>query len=83
MPGDVGIVPRTMGHYVENLSQDEEVEMLEAFRAPRFEDFSLGQWLATTPDRMVSEHVFKDSPRAAKALTDALKAEKESVKAKL
>ena len=42
-PGDVGIVPRNMGHFVENVGT-EEVEMLEVFRAGEFRDFSLFQW---------------------------------------
>ncbi len=42
--GDVGIVPRNMGHFVENVADDEEVEMLEIFRADEFRDFSLFQW---------------------------------------
>ena len=35
VPGDVGIVPRNMGHFVENIG-DEPVEMLEVFRADEF-----------------------------------------------
>jgi oxalate decarboxylase/phosphoglucose isomerase-like protein (cupin superfamily) len=33
MAGDVGIVPRNMGHFIENLSDDEPLEVLEIFRA--------------------------------------------------
>ena len=55
-PGDVGIVPRNMAHFVENIG-DEPVEMLEVFRAAKFEDFSLEQWLAQTPRTMVAEHL--------------------------
>jgi oxalate decarboxylase/phosphoglucose isomerase-like protein (cupin superfamily) len=35
MAGDVGIVPRNMGHFIENLSDDEPLEVLEIFRAGR------------------------------------------------
>ncbi len=59
--GDVGIVPRNMGHFVENIG-DEPVEMLEVFRADEFRDFSLFQWLGETPKRMVVDHLFKDDP---------------------
>jgi oxalate decarboxylase/phosphoglucose isomerase-like protein (cupin superfamily) len=31
--GDVGVVPRNMGHFIENLSDDEPLEVLEIFRA--------------------------------------------------
>jgi oxalate decarboxylase family bicupin protein len=58
--GDVGIVPKSIGHYVENLSETEDLEMLEIFRVSKFKDFSLEQWLGNTPNRMVVEHLFKD-----------------------
>lgn len=58
-PGDVGIVPKNMGHFIENLSDDEEVEILEIFRSDEFLDFSLFQWMASTPKRMVAEHLFQ------------------------
>lgn len=77
--GDVGIVPKSMGHYVENLSDTEEVEMLEIFRAPKFEDFSLEQWLGTTPKRMVAEHIFRADEKAGKAFVEELKGVKQVV----
>ncbi|KAI2472143.1 Bicupin, oxalate decarboxylase/oxidase [Annulohypoxylon bovei var. microspora] len=61
VPGDVGIIPRNMGHFVENIG-DEPIEMLEVFRADEFRDFSLFQWLGETPKRMVVDHLFKDDP---------------------
>jgi len=81
--GDVGIVPVNMAHYVENVSETEDVEMLEIFRAPAFEDFSLEQWLGSTPKRMVAEHLFRENPRAGAEFVDALRAVKEVVKPKL
>jgi oxalate decarboxylase len=51
--GDVGYVPRAMGHYFENVG-DEPVQMLEMFRSDRFEDFSLNQWLGLTPPEVVA-----------------------------
>jgi oxalate decarboxylase/phosphoglucose isomerase-like protein (cupin superfamily) len=83
MAGDVGIVPKSMGHYVENLSDTEEVEMLEIFRGPKFEDFSLDQWLGETPKRMVAEHVFRDKEEAGKTFVAALSTQKAPVKSKL
>ncbi|KZT66255.1 Bicupin, oxalate decarboxylase/oxidase [Daedalea quercina L-15889] len=50
--GDVMIVPRNCGHYIENIG-DEPIEMLEIFKSPRFEEFSLNQWLAVTPPYVV------------------------------
>ncbi|KAG9673546.1 oxalate decarboxylase family bicupin, partial [Aureobasidium melanogenum] len=54
--GDVGIVPKNNAHYVENIGT-EPMEMLEMFRADKFEDFSTEQWLAQTPATTVAEHL--------------------------
>jgi oxalate decarboxylase/phosphoglucose isomerase-like protein (cupin superfamily) len=43
----LGSPGNTMGHFVENLSDDEPLEVLEIFRADRFRDFSLFQWLSS------------------------------------
>ena len=66
MPGDVRIVPKSIGHYVENLSATEEIEMLKNFEASKFEDFSLEQWLAATPSRNIAEHLFKTNPKGSR-----------------
>ncbi|KAL2002884.1 hypothetical protein VTN02DRAFT_5670 [Thermoascus thermophilus] len=79
--GDVGIVPKGMAHYVENLSEDEPVEFLEIFRSAKFEDFSLEQWLAETPDRLVQEHLFAEDKYNGKKFLDALTAGKDPIKA--
>ena len=50
--GDVGYVPRAMGHYFENLG-DEPARMLELFKSDRFSDVSLNQWLGLTPAEVV------------------------------
>ncbi|KAL1965843.1 hypothetical protein VTN77DRAFT_5164 [Rasamsonia byssochlamydoides] len=78
--GDVGIVPKGMAHYVENLSQDEPVEFLEIFRAARFEDFSLEQWLAETPSRLVKEHLFAEDEQAGMKFVESLSAVKDPIK---
>jgi hypothetical protein len=81
MAGDVGIVPRNMGHFIENLSDDEPLEILEIFRADKFQDFSLFQWLGETPRRMVAEHLFATSPKAAKKFLEQIEgAEKDVIK---
>lgn len=81
--GDVCIVPRNMGHFVENLSDDEPIEMLEIFRADEFQDFSLFQWLGETPQRMVAEHVFADDKDAANEFLKQIEgAEKDPIKKK-
>ena len=63
--GDVGVVPRNMGHFIENLDENEPIEVLEIFRSDEFQDFSLFQWLGETPKRLVAEHLFADDKDAA------------------
>ena len=71
--GDVGIVPRNMGHYIQNLSDEEPLEMLEIFRAASFQDFSLAQWLGETPRRLVAEHLFKSDRKAAERFLEEVR----------
>jgi len=83
MAGDVGIVPKNMGHFIENLSDDEPLEILEIFRADKFQDFSLFQWLGETPKRMVADHLFANHKKAGeKFLKQIEDAEKDPIKAK-
>jgi oxalate decarboxylase len=51
--GDVGYVPRNMGHYFENVG-DGPVQMLEMFRSDHFADISANQWLGLTPQQVVA-----------------------------
>ncbi|RYP77268.1 hypothetical protein DL769_003463 [Monosporascus sp. CRB-8-3] len=77
--GDVGIVPRNMGHFVENIG-DEPVEMLEVFRADEFRDFSLFQWMGETPKRLVVDHLFQNDPENGEKFWNRVKsAEKDEV----
>lgn len=79
--GDVGIVPQNMGHFIENLSDDEPVEVLEIFRADRFRDFSLFQWLGETPRRMVADTLFAGDKEAGEKFLKAIEeAEKDPIK---
>ena len=66
--GDVGIVPKNHAHYVENIGEG-EVEMLEMFRASKFEDFSTEQWLANTPGNIVAEHLNLEGEKRKKFLS--------------
>ncbi|EEQ29886.1 putative oxalate decarboxylase [Microsporum canis] len=47
--GDTGVFPDNSGHYIENISKDEELVYLELYKADRVADVSLSQWLALTP----------------------------------
>jgi oxalate decarboxylase len=54
--GDVGYVPKSMPHYVENIGS-EPLRFLELFNAPRFVDVSLTQWMALTPHELVAANL--------------------------
>ncbi|KAF8604741.1 oxalate decarboxylase [Ceratobasidium sp. AG-I] len=54
--GDIGYVPPSMGHYVENLGNT-TLKFLEIFNSDKYEDISLNQWLALTPPDMVKAHL--------------------------
>ncbi|CCD94916.1 Oxalate decarboxylase [Bradyrhizobium sp. ORS 375] len=55
-PGDVGYVPQTLGHYIENTG-DSDLVFLEMFKAPRYQDISLNQWLTHLPPQLVLQHL--------------------------
>ena len=54
--GDVGYVPRTFGHYIENTG-DTDLVYLEMFKADRFQDLSLSEWVAHTPPELIMQHL--------------------------
>jgi oxalate decarboxylase len=62
--GDVGSVPRPMGHYVENTGTT-TLRFLELFRTDRYSDVSLAQWLAFTPAELVRAHLGFDASALA------------------
>ncbi|KAI9899100.1 hypothetical protein N3K66_005561 [Trichothecium roseum] len=70
--GDVGIVPKNMGHFVENIG-DEPIEMLEVFRSDEFRDFSLFQWMGESPQRMVVDTMFADDKEAGEKFWNVVK----------
>jgi oxalate decarboxylase len=53
-PGDIGYVKKALGHYVENIGNTDLVYM-EVFKADRFEEVDLSDWLAHSPIDMVAE----------------------------
>ena len=53
---DVGFVPAMAGHYIENTG-DEDLIFFKMFRAPRYLDFSLNEWIARMPDKMATAHL--------------------------
>ncbi len=64
-PGDIGYVPRNFGHYVENVGATDLV-FVGVFRAPRYEEVSLSNWLTHTPPELVAQHLNIDPQVIAK-----------------
>jgi len=54
--GDVGYVPISNPHYVENIG-DTDLVFLEMFRTDRYEDISLAEWMAHTPHQLIDQHL--------------------------
>ena len=54
--GDVGLVRRNFGHYVENTG-DEQLIYLETFKSDHYEEVSLANWLGHLPPELVSAHL--------------------------
>ncbi len=71
--GDVGYVPMSMSHFIENTGS-EPLLFLELFKAPRFVDVSLAQWMALTPPKLVAAHLNID-----RAVIETLRKDKQPV----
>ena len=67
--GDVGYIPVTLPHYIENTGS-EDLVFLEMFKSPTYSDVSLNNWLAGLPPELVQAHlalkpdVFEAFPKA-------------------
>ncbi|WP_158808400.1 cupin domain-containing protein [Beijerinckia sp. L45] len=57
--GDLGYVQKSLGHYVQNTGTTDLV-FLEIFKADRFAEVALTQWLACTPPELVARHLNLD-----------------------
>jgi oxalate decarboxylase len=64
--GDVGFVPRTMGHYIENIGAT-TMRCINVFNKPIYKDVSLNNWMALSPPDLVRGHLSLDDV-AMKAL---------------
>lgn len=58
-PGDVGVVPKSQGHYIENTGS-EDIEMLVIFKAPEYQEVDLANWLTHAPPELVAQHLNVD-----------------------
>lgn len=54
--GDIGYVPKNLGHYVENVG-DTDLQFVGVFRSARYEEVSLTNWLTHTPPALVAQHL--------------------------
>ncbi len=54
--GDVGSVQNNVGHYIENTGT-EDLEFLEIFKAPEYQDLSFAEWISHTPRTLVMSHL--------------------------
>jgi oxalate decarboxylase len=66
--GDVGYVPITLPHYIENTGNS-DLQFLEMFRSDRYADFSLNKWITHLPPELVLVHL-----RISKSTSDAIPA---------
>jgi oxalate decarboxylase len=64
-PGDVGYVKKNLGHYIQNTG-DTDLQVLEIFRAPQFQDVSLSDWVTHTPPKLVAQHLNLNEQTIAK-----------------
>ncbi|KAF7924766.1 hypothetical protein BELL_0093g00010 [Botrytis elliptica] len=72
--GDVGYIPASNSHYIENTGT-EDVVFLEVLQQPVFSDISVAQWLALTPKQVVM-----DTLGLSEEVVDAIPKEKTLIK---
>lgn len=61
------IADLSLGHYIENTSETDNLTFIEIYKAERVADVSLTQWLALTPADIVAD-VLKISINAVQGL---------------
>ena len=54
--GDVGLVKRSQGHYVQNTGTT-DLQFFAVFKAPTYQEISLSDWLTHTPAALVAQHL--------------------------
>ncbi|KAH7080962.1 RmlC-like cupin domain-containing protein [Paraphoma chrysanthemicola] len=54
--GDVGYVPKSNAHYLENTGNT-TLKFLEVLQATEYSDISVNQWLGLTPKQIVKDHL--------------------------
>ncbi|MGA2578395.1 MAG: cupin domain-containing protein [Bryobacteraceae bacterium] len=54
--GDVGYIPISNPHYIENTG-DSDLVFLEMFKTGEYQDISLAEWMAHTPHLLMNQHL--------------------------
>jgi oxalate decarboxylase len=54
--GDVGYIPISNPHYIENTG-DSDLVFIEMFRTSEYQDISLAEWMAHTPHLLMDQHL--------------------------
>jgi oxalate decarboxylase len=54
--GDVGYIPISNPHYIENTG-DSDLVFMEMFRTSEYQDISLAEWMAHTPHLLMDQHL--------------------------
>jgi oxalate decarboxylase len=74
--GDVGVVKRDLGHFIENTGTTDLV-LVALFKTAEYAEFSLSDWLTHTPPELVAQHlnidpsVLKQFPNDAPGIVPA------------
>jgi oxalate decarboxylase len=72
--GDVGYIPISNPHYIENTG-DTDLVFLEMFKSATYEDISLAEWMAHTPHLLVNQHL-----NVGMSMLDAIPKQKEVIR---
>ncbi|HEY1856508.1 MAG TPA: cupin domain-containing protein [Acidocella sp.] len=64
-PGDIGYVPKSFGHYVENTG-NEDLVLVAVFRTDKYAEVALADWMAHTPPAMVEQTLNLSAETVAK-----------------
>jgi oxalate decarboxylase len=54
--GDIGVVKRNFGHFIENTGTTDLV-LVALFKTAEYAEFSLSDWLTHTPPELVAQHL--------------------------
>jgi oxalate decarboxylase len=84
-PGDVGVIRKNLGHYVENTGTD-VMQFLEVFRTHKYEEVSLADWFSHLPPELLMQHLnltsenFKKLAKNRRGIVPIRQPEKETKK---